>query len=147
MNGLPTLEGDGVKVVKDDLFQLLVNFLLFPQDDIPLAFDGTRLQLGVLKDVAYDVDSRSHILLERLCVIDGLLPRRVSIQMSTEVFHFKLEGMLSTAVGSLEGHMFKEVGRAICCVRLGPRTSVDPNTDSRGLRMWVSFRGYGETIG
>jgi len=103
-----TGESNGVQVVEDDLLQLLVNFLLLPEDNIPLPLDGILLQLGVLQDVRDDTDGTGHVLLERLGVVDGLLSRSVGVQVSTNVFDLELEGTLSSVLGSLESHVLSE---------------------------------------
>jgi len=40
-----TLESSLVEMVKDDFLELLVDFLLFPQDNIPLPLDCAGVQL------------------------------------------------------------------------------------------------------
>lgn len=122
-------------MIEDDLLQLLVHFLLLPEDHITLSLDRRSLELRVLKDVTDDVHRSSHILLERLRVVHRLLPRRICVQMCTEVLHFKFESMLRPTVGALEGHVFQEMRRAVCRVRLCPRACVDPDTDRSSLRM------------
>lgn len=70
--GLALVSG-GVKVVKDDLLELLVNLLLLAQDDVALTLNGGRLKLGVLKDIGEDVDGLGNIGVEGLGVVDGVL--------------------------------------------------------------------------
>lgn len=128
-----------MEVVKDDLLVLFVNLLLFTHYDVALAFDGVAFELRVLENVRDDVDSLGDILAEALGVVDGLLARGVCIEVSAEVLHFEFECMLGSTTGTLEGHMFEEVGGAVVRLRLGTRASVYPHTDSRGLRMWMCF--------
>lgn len=40
-----TLEGNGVEVIENNLFQLLVNLLLLPQDDISFPFNSATIEL------------------------------------------------------------------------------------------------------
>lgn len=68
------LESGSMQVVKDNLFELLVNLLLLTQDHISLPLDGSGLQFGVLKDVGEDVDSLGNIGIERLGIVNGVLP-------------------------------------------------------------------------
>lgn len=65
-------EGSGVKVVEDDFLELLVNLLLLSEDNITLALNGRRLELGVLKNVGKNVNSVGHVRVERLGVVDGV---------------------------------------------------------------------------
>lgn len=51
-----TLERRGVKVVEDDLLELLVDLLLLTKDDIALTLDGRFVQFGILQDVGEDLD-------------------------------------------------------------------------------------------
>lgn len=69
-----SLERGGVEVVENNLLQLLVNLLLLAQDDVPLALNRARLQLGVLKNICKDVDGLGNIVVERLGVVDGVFP-------------------------------------------------------------------------
>jgi hypothetical protein len=66
------LEGGGVQVVEDDLLELLVDLLLLAEDDVALALDGGVLELGVLEDVGEDVDGGGDVVVEGLCVVDGV---------------------------------------------------------------------------
>lgn len=73
------LESSGVKVVENNLLELLVNLLLLTQDDVPLTLNGTGLQLRVLKDVCEDVDGLGDIVVEGLRVVDGVFPLEAAI--------------------------------------------------------------------
>ena len=57
-------EGGGVQVVEDNLLELLVNLLLFAQDDIALALNGLSLELGVLQNVGKNVDGVGDVRVE-----------------------------------------------------------------------------------
>lgn len=68
-----TLVSGGVKVVEDNLLELLVNLLLLAQDNVTLALNGSGLELGVLEDIRENVDSLGDIVVEGLGVVDGVL--------------------------------------------------------------------------
>lgn len=68
-----SLECGGVKVVEDNLLELLVNLLGLSEDNIALTLDGGLLELGVLKDIGENVDGRGDIGIEGLCVVYGVL--------------------------------------------------------------------------
>ena len=133
-------------MVEHDLLQLLVDLLLLPQDDITLPLDSTTFKLGVLQDVANDVNCLGNVLTETFGVVDSLLARCVCIQMSTEIFDFQLEGLLISGVGSFESHVFKEMSCPVCLVRFSPRPSIYPHTDRSSLRMRVRLCGHSQTI-
>lgn len=69
--GLALVSG-GVKVVEDDLLELLVNLLLLAEDHIALTLDGTSLELGVLENISEDIDGLGNIVVEGLGVVDGV---------------------------------------------------------------------------
>lgn len=71
--GLGLVSG-GVKVVEDNLLELLVNLLLLAQDHITLTLNGTSLELGVLKDIGEDVDGLGDIVVKGLGVVDSVFP-------------------------------------------------------------------------
>ena len=73
------LESSGVKVVENNLLELLVNLLLLTQDDVPLTLNGTGLQLRVLKDVCEDVDGLGDIVVEGLRVVNSVFPLEATI--------------------------------------------------------------------
>ena len=100
--GKPTLESSLVEVIKYNFLELLVDFLLFPQNNIPLPLDRTGVQFRVLQDIRQDVNSSRDILVECLGVVDGLFSRSVGVQVSTHVFNFQLQSSLITGLGSLE---------------------------------------------
>ena len=124
-----------MEMVENDLFQLLVNLLLLPQNDIPFPFNRGRVKLGVLEDITDDVDSFGNILLEALSVVDGLLPGCISVEMSTNVFNLELQSVLGTAASTLEGHVFEEVGSSVGDIGFGSRPSIYPDTDRSSLSM------------
>lgn len=97
-----TLESGLVEVIEYNFLELLVDFLLFPQNNIPLPLDRTSVQFRVLQDIRQDVDSSRDILVECLGVVDGLFSRSVGVQVSTHVFNFQLQSSLITGLGSLE---------------------------------------------
>jgi hypothetical protein len=63
-----------VKVVEDNLLELLVNLLLLAQDHITLTLNGTSLELGVLKNIGEDVDGLGDIVVEGLSVVNSVFP-------------------------------------------------------------------------
>ena len=67
------LESSGVKVVKDDLLNLLLNLLGLPQDDVAFTLDGRLLELGVLQDIGEDVNELRNVGVEGLGKVDGVL--------------------------------------------------------------------------
>lgn len=67
------LEGGGVQVVEYNLFELLVNLLLFPENNITLAFNGGALELRVLENVGENIDGGRDIGVEGLGVVDSVL--------------------------------------------------------------------------
>lgn len=60
-------------MVEDDFFELLVNFFLLAQDDIPFALYGLGVKFGVLKNVGEDIDGFGDIVVERFGVVDCVL--------------------------------------------------------------------------
>lgn len=97
-----TLESGLVEMIKYNLLELLVDFLLFPQNNIPLPLDRTSVQFRVLQDIRQDVNSSRDILVECLGVVDGLFSRSVGVQVSTHVFNFQFQSSLITGLGPLE---------------------------------------------
>jgi hypothetical protein len=102
-----------VEVVEHDFFQLLVDFLLFAEDDIPFALDGLGLQLGVLQDVGEDVDGFRDVGVEGFGVVNGVF----SLQ-DTSVRYWMRLGGLSTEVYALRWPpMFSISSSSWCWVR------------------------------
>lgn len=141
-----TLESNGVKVIKDNLLHHLVHLLLFPQDDIPLPLNRRSLELTPRQDIGNDLDRLSYVLPEALGVVHRLFPRRVRIQVRSQVLNLQLESMLSTLVRSLERHVFEKVGRSVRRGRLGTRSCVDPDSDRSGRRVRVRLGRDGQSI-
>ena len=135
-----------MQVVKNDLLQLLVDLLLFPQYDVPLPFDSGRVKLGVLEDVTDNVDSRGDIFLEALGVVYGLFPRRVSVKVGTNILNLKFESVLGTTAGALESHMLEEVSGSVRDIGLRPGTRVYPDTDRSGLSVRMRLCSDGKAI-
>lgn len=53
--------------------------------------------------------------------------------MTAHVLDLNLEGLLSTLVGALEGHVLEEVGGAVVGGGLVARAGIDPHADGGGL--------------
>lgn len=130
------LEGSGVQVVKDNLLDLLLDFLGLAQDDVALTFDGGLLELGVLENVGQDVDALWDVGVEGLGKVDSVLARGVGVQVATHVLDLKLQLLLRSFRSTLESQMLEEVRGAVGLVGLGPRAGINPHADSRRLRPW-----------
>ena len=87
---MQTLESDSVQVVKDNFFQLFVNFLLLSKDDVAFTLNSSSIQLGVLQNVANNIDRGRDVLPKAFRVVNGLLPRSVGVQVGSEVFDLEL---------------------------------------------------------
>lgn len=133
-------------MIENDLLQLLVNLLLLPEDNITFSFDGRRVKLGVLEDVTDNIDSLGNILLEAFGVVDSLLPRCVSVEVSTYVFNFELQCVLGATTGTLESHVLEEMSGSIGGICLRPGSSIYPDTDCSSLSMRVRLCSDGEAI-
>lgn len=68
------LVSSSVKVVEDNLLELLVNLLLLTENHIPLALNGGRLKLRVLQNIGEDIDGLGDIVVEGLGVVNGVFP-------------------------------------------------------------------------
>lgn len=66
------LESSGVKVVKDNLLDLLLDLLGLAEDHVTLALDRALLKLGVLENIGQDVDALGNIGVEGLGEVDGV---------------------------------------------------------------------------
>ena len=107
-----------MKVIENNLFQLLVDLLLLPKDDIPLTLNSRAIKLRVLKDITNNINRLSHIFPEALRIINGLFPRGVGIQMGAKVLNLQLESVLASFIRTLESHMLKEMSSTIRLVSL-----------------------------
>jgi hypothetical protein len=103
-------------VVENNLLELLVNLLLFAENDITLALNGLGLELRVLENVGEDVDGGGDVIVEGLGVVDGVFALLFpSIPMlaaahhpmtaRTDVYAFRCPPMFSISSSSC------------CCVR------------------------------
>jgi hypothetical protein len=142
-----TLERNGVKVIKDDLLELLVDLLLLPQDNVPLPLNRAALQLAPLQNIRDDLDTLANVLPEALGIVDGLLATGVGVEVRAQVLNLELELVLRTLAGTLERHVLEEVSRARGLVRLGARTGVDPYADGCGRGVRVRLGCDGEAVG
>lgn len=113
-----TLEGNGVEVIENNLFQLLVNLLLLPQDDISFPFNSATIELRVLENVADNIDRLRNILAEALGIVDSLLPRGIGIEVGTKILNLQLQRVLGTVLSTLESHMLEEVSSTVRLVSL-----------------------------
>lgn len=79
------LESSGVQVVKDNLLNLLLNLLRLSENDVALALDGRRLELGVLQDIGQNIDGLGDIRVEGLGEVDGVLALK-KVLVASEIF-------------------------------------------------------------
>jgi len=78
------LEGGGVKVVENNLLELLLNLLGLAEDHIALTLDGGLLELGVLENVLEDIDALGNVLVQGLGEVDGVLALRLRVSRWVE---------------------------------------------------------------
>lgn len=67
------LVGGSVKVVENNLLELLLNLLRLAENDVALALDGGLLELGVLENILENVDALGDVLVEGLGEVDSVL--------------------------------------------------------------------------
>lgn len=79
------LESSGVQVVKDNLLNLLLNLLRLSENDVALALDSRRLELGVLQDIGQNIDGLGDIRVEGLGEVDGVLALKKAL-VASEIF-------------------------------------------------------------
>jgi hypothetical protein len=89
-------------MIKDDFFELFVDFFLFSEDDFSFSFDGRGLELAVLQDVGDDVNAGGCILFETAGVVNGLLSRCVGVQVCSHILDLQLELCLTAGSGALK---------------------------------------------
>jgi hypothetical protein len=94
-------------MVKDHLFQLLINLFLFSENDISFSLDGCRVELRVLQNIGEDVNSLRDVGVERFGVVNSVFTlqytsviildtvmvyayRCISIEMATHVLNLEL---------------------------------------------------------
>ena len=129
------LVGGGVQVVENNLLELLVDLLLLAKDDVALALDGRRLELGILEDVGEDVDSGGDVVVEGLGVVDGVLAlqihqcrpvlypivagtyRSVGVQVSAHVLNLELQLLLGALLGALSQRLASAPVQRRACLR------------------------------
>ena len=68
-----------MKMVKDHLLYLFVDFLLFTQNDIAFMHHCKAVKLGTLENVADNIDGGKYILMGRHCIMDSVLVRGICI--------------------------------------------------------------------
>lgn len=124
-------------MIENYLFQLLVDLLLLPQNNVSLSFDGRGVKLGVLEDVTNYVDSLGDILLETFGVIYSLFSRCVGVEMSTNIFNLELQSVLGATPGALESHVLEEMSGSVGSISLRPRPSIYPDANCSSLRVWM----------
>ena len=100
-------------MIKHDLFKLLIDLLLFPQDYITLSLNGLGLEFRVLQDIGEYVDCSRDIGVKGLGIVDGVFTLYVNVsacftrgrEKITEVYAFKWPPMFSISSSNC------------CCVR------------------------------
>jgi hypothetical protein len=121
------LESSSVKVVENNLLDLLLDLLGLAEDDVALTLDGGRLELGVLENVGDNVDALGNVGVESLSEVDGVLTldgglatlpnvvilsgsyRSVRVEVTTHVLDLELELLLrapGSALLSISIHPF-----------------------------------------
>ncbi|URD86545.1 hypothetical protein MUK42_27944, partial [Musa troglodytarum] len=117
----------------------IINFYLFhlSEDDIPLPLNALVIKARVLKYVRKDLQRLGHIIIQHLGVAGGLLPRCVSIQMTTHVLDLLLQLLHRPRFCALEDHVLQEVR--------GP--GIDPHADGGRTGGKGGFGGDAETVG
>lgn len=114
------LESSGMKVIKDDLLNLLLDLFRLAEDDITLALDSGGLELGVLQDIGDDIDALGNVGVEGFGKVDGVLTletlksvwktnfvaqitayRCVRVEVTTHVLNLQFELLLRPFGGTL----------------------------------------------
>lgn len=67
-----SLESSCVQMIENNFFQLLVDLFGLPQDNVTLALNSLRLELGVLKDVGKNVDRGWDVCVKSFGIVYGV---------------------------------------------------------------------------
>lgn len=59
-------------MIEHHLFQLLINFFLFSEDDISFSLNGCRIEFRVLENIGEDVNGLGNVGVERFGVVDSV---------------------------------------------------------------------------
>jgi hypothetical protein len=83
------------------------------QDHMLLALQLLRVELGFLQDVGQDIDGQGHVVAQHPGIIGGGLDTGGGIDLAADILDFggDLEGAAPS--GSLERHVFKQVGHSV----------------------------------
>jgi len=132
-----TLVGNGVQVIKYDLFQLLVYLLLLPQDNVTFFLYRRRFELRILQDITDDVYRNWNVFAETFRIINRLFAGCVRVQMSTQVLDLNFQFMLASSASPFKCHMLQKVGCPVRVVGFSTGSGINPNPNCSGMSMWL----------
>ena len=125
--------GDGLELVKDDIIGRVQRLTDLLQDHGALSFKLGRVEARMLQDIGQDIDAERDIFLKNLGVIGGILPRGIGVEMTADILDRLGNRAGVAALGTLEGHVFKQMGNAVQRLWLVAGADIDPNAKGDGI--------------
>lgn len=91
-----------MKTIEDNFLRNRVDLLKFTEDNISFVFYRHRVHDRVLQDVGQETECLRDIFAEGAREVHGLLPRRVCIEVGTEVLNLDLQLPARSLLRSLD---------------------------------------------
>ncbi len=127
--------------IEDDVVRRVVGGADLLQDHMLLAFQFLRIELGILQDVGENIDGQRHVVAQHPCIVGGCLDAGGGVDLTADILDFRgnLEG--ASPPGTLERHVFEQVGHSVLFVTLIAGARLDPGTKGNGFEAWKGFGG------
>ncbi len=92
------------------------------QDDLLLTLQLFLFESGFGENVSQDIDGERHVVFQDARVVGGRFGRGGGVYFATDILDLFGDLAGAAARGSLEGHVFEQVGNPVLVCRLVART-------------------------
>ena len=128
--------GGGLEEVEDLVVGRIARGTDFLDDHMLFAGKLVLIEAGILQDIGKNIGGQSHVFLEDAGKITRVLDGGCRVQVAADGLYRFGDLAGRAGLGSLEGHMFEQMGDAVLVFVLGSRAGFDPNSERGTFQMW-----------
>ena len=133
--------------VKDDVVGGIQRLTDFLQDHAAFNLDFRIFEERVQQDIGDDIKAEGHVIFQHAGVIGCHLAAGVGVDIAPHILDRLGNGEGRPALGSLERHMFKEMGNAILFAPLVAAACQNPDADRGRFQAGHRFCGNAKPVG
>ncbi len=129
------------EAVEDDVVRRVVGSADFLQDHMLFALQLVGVEFRIGQYVGENIDGERDVVTQNAGVEGCRLDAGRGIDLAADILDFRSDLPGTAFAGTLERHVFEQMGHAMLVLTLVPRAGLDPDTEGNGFDLRKGFGG------